>query len=105
MRSLTIVAVRLEATVPTELLRALSVTPCLTFLEIHQARFDETASSSPLSFVKLESLIVCISGFRDVVRSDIIDCRKEVVNVVELLKNLSHRLTTLQISGDLLSSP
>ncbi|KAJ7858027.1 hypothetical protein B0H14DRAFT_2749900 [Mycena olivaceomarginata] len=103
MRSLTRVTVRLEASVPAELLRALSLAPYLIFLEIHQARFDGSVSSSPLPFATLESLVVCISGFRGVVRSDAIDHKREVANVVALLKNLSQSLTTLQISGDLLS--
>ncbi|KAJ7768139.1 hypothetical protein DFH07DRAFT_954714 [Mycena maculata] len=103
MRSLTTVTVRLEASVPAELLGALSLAPCLTFLEIHQARFDGTTPSSPLPFATLKGLVVCISGFRGVVRSDTIDRRKEVANVVALLKSFNHSLTTLQISGDLLS--
>ncbi|KAJ7857107.1 hypothetical protein B0H14DRAFT_3864808 [Mycena olivaceomarginata] len=61
-----------SASVPAELLRALSLAPCLIFLEIHQARFDGSASSSPLPFATLESLVVCISGFRGVISGDLL---------------------------------
>ncbi|KAJ7101656.1 hypothetical protein C8R44DRAFT_859205 [Mycena epipterygia] len=75
MRSLTKVTLRLNTPVPVEVLRALSLAPRLTLLEIHQAR---------------------------VVRGDKIDRAREARNVVALLRNLTRSLTALQISGDLL---
>ncbi|KAJ7217376.1 hypothetical protein C8J57DRAFT_1395853 [Mycena rebaudengoi] len=103
MRSLTNVTLCLDTPVPAELLHALSLAPRLTFLEIHHARFDGTAEYSSLPFATLGSLSMCIAGFKGVVRSEDIDRAKETSNVVTLLKNLSHSLAMLQISGDLLS--
>ncbi|KAF8127782.1 hypothetical protein K438DRAFT_2000581 [Mycena galopus ATCC 62051] len=77
MRSLTKVTVRLDASVPAELLLALSMAPRLAFLAIHQVRFDGPAPSLSLPFTTLESLLISISGYQAYI-------------------------TVLQISGDLL---
>ncbi|KAJ7023784.1 hypothetical protein C8F04DRAFT_1193094 [Mycena alexandri] len=103
MGSLTKVTLRLDIPVPADLLRALSLAPRLTYLEIHQARFDEPADYSSLPFATLEVLSMCIAGFTGVIRSEGIDRAKETSNVLTLLKNLSHSLLVLKISGDLLS--
>ncbi|KAJ7851966.1 thaumatin [Mycena leptocephala] len=55
MHSLTTVTVRLETSVPASVL---ALAPCLTALEIHQARFNGPASSSPLPFTPFESPVV-----------------------------------------------
>ncbi|KAJ7083197.1 hypothetical protein B0H15DRAFT_431224 [Mycena belliarum] len=103
MGALTKVTVRMDAAVPAELLHGLSMVPSLTTLEIHQARFDGTPLPLSLPFTSLESLRIGICGFQGCfVRSDTIDRTRETGNVFILLKNVSDRLMTLQISGDLL---
>jgi hypothetical protein len=71
-------------------------------LEIHQARFDWTPEYPSLLFTTLENLLICIAGFQGVVRGDKIDPAREAPNIVALLRSLTHSLTALQISGDLL---
>lgn len=102
MRSLIKVTLRLDAAIPADLLHTLSLLPQLGFLEIFQARFDGTAPYSSLPFLTLESLLICIVGFKGVVRHQNIDREKQASNIVALLKNISRGLTALQISGDLL---
>ncbi|KAJ7094993.1 hypothetical protein C8R44DRAFT_989564 [Mycena epipterygia] len=104
MPALTKVTLRLDAPIPAELLRALSLVPQLTILEIHQARFDGTSPPPSLPFAALESLLICISGFQGVIRGENIDRAREIDNVFVVLKNLSDSLTKLQISGDFLGS-
>ncbi|KAJ7721391.1 hypothetical protein B0H16DRAFT_1896514 [Mycena metata] len=103
MSSLTKVTLRLNSPVPVELLHALSLAPRLTLLEIYQARFDGTRDYSSLSFTRLESLVICITGFQGVLRGDNIDLASEISNVLAFLETLSRCLTALRISGDLLS--
>ncbi|KAJ7488590.1 hypothetical protein B0H11DRAFT_1913071 [Mycena galericulata] len=102
MGSLTKVTLRLEAAIPAEFLHALALAPRLTFLEIHQARFDGSTPNSSLQFATLESLLISISGFQGVLGRENIDHARQSSNVVAFLKNLSSSLTVLQISGDLL---
>ncbi|KAJ7720134.1 hypothetical protein DFH07DRAFT_972716 [Mycena maculata] len=104
MSALTKVTLRLDAPIPAELFRALSSVPHLTILEIHQVRFDGTSPPPSLPFAALESLLICIYGFQGVIRGENIDHAREIDNVFVLLKNLSDRLTQLQISGDVLGS-
>ncbi|KAJ7229682.1 hypothetical protein B0H12DRAFT_1147496 [Mycena haematopus] len=102
MVSLTKVTLHLDAPIPADLLHALSLCPQLLSLEIHQARFDRATQYYPMPFSALQSITLSISGFRGVVRRDNINRATETRNVVTLLKALSHSLTALQISGDLL---
>jgi hypothetical protein len=103
MQSLTNVTLRLQQPVPAELLHALSLAPRLTCLDIHDARFDGTAEYSTLPFATLDSLSISIAGFRGALRKRDIDHARETRNVVAFLKNISHSLPALRISGDLLS--
>ncbi|KAJ7716426.1 hypothetical protein B0H16DRAFT_1801365 [Mycena metata] len=102
LSSMTQITLRLNKPVPVDLLRALSLAPRLTSLQIHQARFDGTYDYSSQSFSTLDNLLICIAGFQGVLRSDDIDRASEVSNVVAFLGTLSLSLTALQISGDLL---
>lgn len=57
-----------------------------------------------MPFPSIESLLICIGGFNGVVRCAGIDRITETRNVTALLKHLTDGLTTLHISGDLISS-
>ncbi|KAJ7764108.1 hypothetical protein DFH07DRAFT_1059152 [Mycena maculata] len=105
MPSLTKITLRLEAAISPELLLALSIAPRLTFLDIHQVRFDGPAPTSSLPFATLETLGISISGFRGVLGREMlnIDRNRQARNVIAFLQNLNRSLTVLQISGDLLS--
>ncbi|KAJ7242849.1 hypothetical protein B0H12DRAFT_1221243 [Mycena haematopus] len=103
MQALTKATLRLEGAVPPELMSALSLIPNLSVLEIHQARFDGPFSPVDLLFLSLSSLLICICGFKGVTRVDGIDIATEKRNVAMLLHILSDRLTSLKISGDLMS--
>ncbi|KAJ7443929.1 hypothetical protein B0H11DRAFT_2203846 [Mycena galericulata] len=103
MCALTKITVRLEAPIPPQLLGAISLVPLLSSLEIHQARFDGAAPPPNLAFPSLKSLLICICGFKGVIRAAGIDRIAELRNVAALLTNLTDGLTTLCISGDLIS--
>ncbi|KAJ7609519.1 hypothetical protein FB45DRAFT_1010500 [Roridomyces roridus] len=102
MSSVTVVTLRMHDPVPVRLFQALSLVPQLRCLEVHQARFDGPADYSPLRFPNLKALLITVKGFEGVLRSDGIDRRSELSNVMALLNNLGSTLATLQISGDLL---
>jgi hypothetical protein len=104
MPVLTRVTLRLDAPIPSNLLISLSLVPNLTSLEIYQARLDGPTLPPGLAFMSLESLQISICGFQGVVRASGINREREIENVVALLKNVNDKLTTLQISGDLLSA-
>ncbi|KAK7014192.1 hypothetical protein R3P38DRAFT_3001502 [Favolaschia claudopus] len=97
------ITVRLESGVPADLLQAISRAPSLTFLEIHQARFDGPFPSPSLPFPALERLSICIAGFEGVVRYGDLDRVKQASNIVALLRGSSAQLVDLSISGDLIS--
>ncbi|KAJ6531411.1 hypothetical protein DFH09DRAFT_1409440 [Mycena vulgaris] len=95
---------RLESPIPPEMWSALGSVPQLSLLEVHDARFDRPSPPPNLSFAALDTLLICICGFNRVVRASNIDRMPDSRNVALLLRNLTHRLMTLRISGDLLSS-
>ncbi|KAF8208614.1 hypothetical protein K438DRAFT_2012620 [Mycena galopus ATCC 62051] len=101
MQAMTKVTLRLEAAVPLEALSAFSLVPYLSVLEIHQARFDASFAPLDLPLPSLSSLLIC--GFQGVTRVDGIDPAMEKLNVANLLCIISGRLTSLHISGDLIS--
>ncbi|KAJ7207565.1 hypothetical protein GGX14DRAFT_635522 [Mycena pura] len=103
MEALTKVTLRLQAAIPIELLSALSSVCSLSVLEIHQVRFDGP-SPDDLSFPSLSSLSIGIGGFRGVGRVPDINKNRERENIATFLRSVSQHLTTLCISGDLLSS-
>ncbi|KAJ7242838.1 hypothetical protein B0H12DRAFT_839754 [Mycena haematopus] len=103
MQAVTKVTLRLDATVPPELMSAFSLISNLSVLEIHQARLDGSFLPVDLPFPSLSSLLICICGFKGVTRVDGIDIDTEKRNIAMLLHILSDRLTSLQISGDLIS--
>ncbi|KAJ7766310.1 hypothetical protein DFH07DRAFT_809525 [Mycena maculata] len=103
MQALTKVTLRLHAAIPVELLSTLSLVRGLSVLEIHQVRFDGPPPPDNLSFPSLSSLLIGICGFQGVTRVPNIDHDFERHNVATLLRSLSHCLTRLHISGDLLS--
>ncbi|KAK7014382.1 hypothetical protein R3P38DRAFT_1450259 [Favolaschia claudopus] len=95
--------IRLESSIPSDLLRALSRAPSLICLEIHQARFDGTFPSTSLPFTTLETLLISTAGFNTMVKQDDIDLGKQAANVASLLTAVSSRLTQLAISGVFIS--
>ncbi|KAK6978082.1 hypothetical protein R3P38DRAFT_2809534 [Favolaschia claudopus] len=95
--------IRLESSIPSDLLHALSQAPSLLCLEVHQARFDGTFPSTALAFSTLETLLISTAGFNTMVKQDDIDPGKQAANVASLLTAVSHRLTELAISGDFIS--
>ncbi|KAJ7850919.1 hypothetical protein B0H14DRAFT_3866477 [Mycena olivaceomarginata] len=105
MPALTKVTLRLHAAIPVEVLSALSLVPCLSILEIHQVRFDGPQPPDILRFPSLRILLIGICGFRGVTRVADIDHDSERHNVTIFLRNFCSRLTTLCVSGDLLSAP
>ncbi|KAJ7725178.1 hypothetical protein B0H16DRAFT_1895189 [Mycena metata] len=104
MSSLNKVVLRLNILIPSQLILALSSVPQLSSLEILQARLDGPLPPLTLgSFPSLDTLLICVWKFiavipvRDVVRD------VEFDNVIALLQSISGKLSTLSISGDLLS--
>ncbi|KAJ7242850.1 hypothetical protein B0H12DRAFT_840236 [Mycena haematopus] len=103
MQAVRKVTLRFEAAVSPQLTSTLSLIPNLSVLEIHQVRFDGSFSPADLAFPSLSSLLICICWFKEPTRVDGIDIAAEKRNVAMLLHILSDRLTSLQISGDLIS--
>ncbi|KAK7014309.1 hypothetical protein R3P38DRAFT_3003153 [Favolaschia claudopus] len=105
MLSLVKATIRLEASIPSSLLQALSFAPALLRLEIFQARFDGEfpSSSCTLPFPCLETLVISICGFKAVAGQKDVDRIKQANNVHSLLKAVGSRLSELRISGDLIS--
>ncbi|KAK7006267.1 hypothetical protein R3P38DRAFT_3602204, partial [Favolaschia claudopus] len=104
MNTLFKVTLRLESSIPSDLIHALSLAPSLLRLEIYQARFDGGFPSSALPFPALESLIISIAGFRRVPLQEDVDHVIQASNVDFLLQAVAPRLTELSISGDLIPS-
>ncbi|KAF8144288.1 hypothetical protein K438DRAFT_2029214 [Mycena galopus ATCC 62051] len=104
LHNLTRVTLRLQAAIPFNLLIALAAIPNLSELEILQLRLDGPPPPDDLSFQSLSSLLIGICGFEGVIRVPNIDLGCELRNVVILLRRLSRQLTTLCVSGDLLSA-
>ncbi|KAJ7703863.1 hypothetical protein B0H16DRAFT_1902176 [Mycena metata] len=105
MPSLNKVILHLEIPVPAQLLLALSLAPQLSSLEILQARLDcPLPPLAPLPFPSLQNLILCVWKFTAVVTTRDVVPEVERENVAVILRSVCDRLTTLNISGDLLSS-
>ncbi|KAK7046427.1 hypothetical protein R3P38DRAFT_2688768 [Favolaschia claudopus] len=105
MPSLTRISIRLESSIPWDLLYSISLAPSLRRLEIHQACLDGEFPSSSLPFPALDTLLISIAGFRSIASREGVDDNKEGTNVHSLLRAVNSRLTELSISGDLLSPP
>ncbi|KAJ7187032.1 hypothetical protein C8R46DRAFT_1058631 [Mycena filopes] len=98
------VILRLENPLPSQLLLALSLAPQLSSLEILQARLDGLLPPlAPSSFPSLQSLLICVWKFTTAVTTRNVVRGTENDNVATLLHSVSSTLTTLSISGDLLS--
>ncbi|KAK6977974.1 hypothetical protein R3P38DRAFT_3120319 [Favolaschia claudopus] len=103
MLSLVKATIRFEASIPSDLLQALSLAPALLHLEILQTRFDGDFPSCTLRFPCLETLVISICGFAAVAGQNHVDRIKQADNVHSLLESVSSRLSELRISGDLIS--
>ncbi|KAK7014280.1 hypothetical protein R3P38DRAFT_3206025 [Favolaschia claudopus] len=103
MLSLVKATIRLKASIPSDLLQALSLAPALSRLEIFQARFDGDFPSCTLAFPCLETLVISICGFKAVAGQSHVDRVKQANNFHSLLGAVSSRLSELRISGDLIS--
>ncbi|KAJ7203556.1 hypothetical protein GGX14DRAFT_570000 [Mycena pura] len=102
--SLSRVILDLRIAIPPDKLVALSLLPQLRSLELRQARLDGPSLSLPqASFASLERLVISIWRISQVLRIRDVDQQRECVNVAVLLRAASGSLTTLSISGDLVS--
>ncbi|KAJ7083977.1 hypothetical protein B0H15DRAFT_849619, partial [Mycena belliarum] len=106
MPSLTKVVLRMDTSIPPGMLEALSLVPHLRILDIQRALLDGPPFHlTHSSFASLETLIICVWKITDIttISAREVNKQSEYRNVVELLHSVKGILTTLTISGDLLS--